>query len=161
MTATTEDIRRKGVLEEVELQLVSKEPQISPDDAQIASPNNPVFRRLDVMTSTLQNANEVMNIEQLQYQIEKIQDYIPFLYTYRSLSQAINRSDSLKMTSPEIQKEMNDLYFNIYKPKLDKVLDVVKKELYTGHIGDGKIFVSDVTNIIRVRTGEEDSEALR
>ena len=123
MTATTEDIRRKGVLEEVELQLVSKEPQISPDDAQIASPNNPVFRRLDVMTSTLQNANEVMNIEQLQYQIEKIQDYIPFLYTYRSLSQAINRSDSLKMTSPEIQKEMNDLYFNIYKPKLDKVLE--------------------------------------
>ena len=46
------------------------------------------------------------------------------------------------------------------KDKLDKVLDVVKKELYTGHIGDGKIFVSDVTNIIRVRTGEEDADAL-
>lgn len=46
------------------------------------------------------------------------------------------------------------------KDKLDKVLDVVKKELYTGHIGDGKIFVSDVTNIIRVRTGEEDVAAL-
>lgn len=46
------------------------------------------------------------------------------------------------------------------KDKLDKVLDVVKKELYTGHIGDGKIFVSEVLNIIRVRTGEEDADAL-
>lgn len=46
------------------------------------------------------------------------------------------------------------------KDKLDKVLDVIKKELYTGHIGDGKIFVSDVLSIIRVRTGEEDEEAL-
>lgn len=46
------------------------------------------------------------------------------------------------------------------KEKLDKVLDVIKKELYTGHIGDGKIFVSDVSNIIRIRTGEEDAKAL-
>lgn len=44
---------------------------------------------------------------------------------------------------------------------LDKVIDVIKKELYTGHIGDGKIFVSPVTNIIRVRTGEEGMEALK
>ena len=46
------------------------------------------------------------------------------------------------------------------KDKLDKVLDVIKKELYTGHIGDGKIFVSDVSSIIRIRTGEEDADAL-
>ena len=39
------------------------------------------------------------------------------------------------------------------KDKLKKVLDVIKKELYTGHIGDGKIFVSEITNIIRIRTG--------
>jgi len=43
---------------------------------------------------------------------------------------------------------------------VDKVIDVIKKELYTGHIGDGKIFVSTVTNIIRVRTGEEGEAAL-
>lgn len=43
---------------------------------------------------------------------------------------------------------------------LDKVLDVVSKELYTGHIGDGKIFVSDVKNIVRIRTGEEGLQAL-
>lgn len=46
------------------------------------------------------------------------------------------------------------------KEKLDKVLDVIKKELYTGHIGDGKIFVSDVSSIIRIRTGEENADAL-
>ena len=46
------------------------------------------------------------------------------------------------------------------KDKLKKVLDVIKKELYTGHIGDGKIFVSEITNIIRIRTGEEDEDAL-
>ena len=36
----------------------------------------------------------------------------------------------------------------------------IKKELYTGHIGDGKIFVVPLTNIIRVRTGEEGEDAL-
>ncbi|MCM1090806.1 MAG: P-II family nitrogen regulator [Butyrivibrio sp.] len=45
--------------------------------------------------------------------------------------------------------------------KVDKVLDVIKKELYTGHIGDGKIFVSPISNIIRVRTGEEGMDALK
>ena len=46
------------------------------------------------------------------------------------------------------------------KDKLKKVLDVIKKELYTGHIGDGKIFVYDITNVIRVRTGDEGIDAL-
>lgn len=44
--------------------------------------------------------------------------------------------------------------------ELDDLLEFVKKELYTGHIGDGKIFVSDVTNVIRVRTGEEGYSAV-
>lgn len=44
---------------------------------------------------------------------------------------------------------------------LDKVIDVIKKELYTGHIGDGKIFVSPISNIVRVRTGEEGLDALK
>lgn len=44
---------------------------------------------------------------------------------------------------------------------IDKVVDVVKKELYTGHIGDGKIFISPITNVIRVRTGEDGMDALK
>ena len=45
--------------------------------------------------------------------------------------------------------------------EVDEFLDFVEKQLYTGHIGDGKIFVSPVTNAIRVRTGEEGSDALK
>ena len=44
--------------------------------------------------------------------------------------------------------------------KLNDFLEFAKKELYTGHIGDGKIFVSEISNVIRVRTGEEGYDAL-
>lgn len=44
--------------------------------------------------------------------------------------------------------------------KLDKIIDIIKKGLYTGHIGDGKIFVYDIDNVIRVRTGDEGIDAL-
>ena len=42
-----------------------------------------------------------------------------------------------------------------------KVIDTAKTILYTGHIGDGKIFVYDVENVIKVRTGEEGFDALQ
>ena len=45
--------------------------------------------------------------------------------------------------------------------KIDKILDLVKKELYTGHIGDGKIFVYDVEDVVKVRTGESGYDALQ
>ncbi len=41
-----------------------------------------------------------------------------------------------------------------------KVIEAAKKALYTGHIGDGKIFVYDVEKVVKVRTGEEDMAAL-
>ena len=49
----------------------------------------------------------------------------------------------------------------VEKEKVDKILDIIKKELYTGHIGDGKIFVYDVAKVVKVRTGEEDVAALQ
>ena len=45
--------------------------------------------------------------------------------------------------------------------ELVEFLDFVEKELYTGHIGDGKIFVYDVAKVVKIRTGEEDREALQ
>lgn len=42
-----------------------------------------------------------------------------------------------------------------------QVIDVAKEVLYTGHIGDGKIFVYDVENVVKVRTGEEGYDALQ
>lgn len=44
---------------------------------------------------------------------------------------------------------------------VSKVIDVAKKVLYTGHIGDGKIFVYDVENVVKACTGEEDYNALQ
>lgn len=41
------------------------------------------------------------------------------------------------------------------------VIETAKKVLYTGHIGDGKIFVYDVENVVKIRTGEEGYEALQ
>ena len=44
---------------------------------------------------------------------------------------------------------------------VDKVIEAAKKALYTGHIGDGKIFVYNVDKVVKVRTGEEDLDALK
>lgn len=44
---------------------------------------------------------------------------------------------------------------------VDTVVEAVKKALYTGHIGDGKIFVYHVSKVIKVRTGEEGVAALQ
>jgi len=49
----------------------------------------------------------------------------------------------------------------ICKVPLDLVINTVKKALYTGNIGDGKIFVYDVENVIKVRTGEQGYDALQ
>lgn len=49
----------------------------------------------------------------------------------------------------------------VSKIPVRSVIDTAKKALYTGHIGDGKIFVYDVENAIKVRTGEEGYDALQ
>ncbi len=43
---------------------------------------------------------------------------------------------------------------------VEKVIESAKKVLYTGHIGDGKIFVYNVDKVVKIRTGEEDMAAL-
>ena len=42
----------------------------------------------------------------------------------------------------------------------DIAINTIKQAAHTGKIGDGKIFVSDISKVIRIRTGEEDEEAL-
>ena len=43
---------------------------------------------------------------------------------------------------------------------LDQVLDVIKSNAQTGRIGDGKIFISNIEDIIRIRTGETGNDAI-
>ncbi len=65
-----------------------------------------------------------------------------------------------------VEKEMNllpkvQVSIVVSKVPVRKVIETAKKVLYTGHIGDGKIFIYDVENVIRVRTGEEGYDALQ
>ena len=57
---------------------------------------------------------------------------------------------------PKVQVEIV-----VSKVPVRKVIETAKKALYTGHIGDGKIFVYDVENVVKVRTGEEGFDALQ
>ena len=57
---------------------------------------------------------------------------------------------------PKVQVEIV-----VTKVPVRTVIDTAKSVLYTGHIGDGKIFVYDVENVIKVRTGEEGYDALQ
>ena len=57
---------------------------------------------------------------------------------------------------PKIQVEIV-----VSKVPVRNVIETAKKVLYTGHIGDGKIFVYDVENVVKVRTGEEGYDALQ
>ena len=49
----------------------------------------------------------------------------------------------------------------VSKIPVSDVISAAKKALYTGHIGDGKIFVYPVTKVVKIRTGEEDYAALQ
>ena len=49
----------------------------------------------------------------------------------------------------------------VSKVPVREVIDTARSVLHTGHIGDGKIFVTDVENVVRVRTGEEGYDALQ
>lgn len=68
---------------------------------------------------------------------------------YRGVPMAIN-------LLPKVQVEIV-----VSKVPVAEVIDAAKKSLYTGHIGDGKIFVYDVENVVKVRTGEEGYDALQ
>lgn len=68
--------------------------------------------------------------------------------SYRGSSYCI---DLIPKTRIEIVVKDNDL---------DLFVDAIKKGAYTGNIGDGKIFIQPVENVIRIRTGEEGEDVV-
>ncbi|MGJ0392939.1 MAG: P-II family nitrogen regulator [Methylocystis sp.] len=44
--------------------------------------------------------------------------------------------------------------------RIESVVEAIRKAAHTGHIGDGKIFVTPLEHAVRIRTGEKDAEAL-
>jgi Amt family ammonium transporter len=104
------------------------------------------------------------------------------LTRYDALKKAMNDIGVTGMTVTQvmgcgIQKGMGEKYRGVEMdltllPKVkvdvvvssipvDTVIETAKKALYTGHIGDGKIFVSNISRVVKIRTGEEDANALQ
>ncbi|ADQ14575.1 P-II family nitrogen regulator [Halanaerobium hydrogeniformans] len=68
---------------------------------------------------------------------------------YRGVTYRIRLRKKIKV---EVVVEYNEV---------DKIVEAIKKAVGTGEIGDGKIFISDISNAIRIRTGEEGVKALQ
>ena len=104
------------------------------------------------------------------------------LSRYDHLKKAMNELGVTGMTVTQvmgcgIQKGSGDVYRGVEidatllpkvkvevivsKIPVEAVIAAAKKALYTGHIGDGKIFVYNVAKVVKVRTGEEDYAALQ
>jgi Amt family ammonium transporter len=101
---------------------------------------------------------------------------------FNALKQALNDIGVMGMTLTQVmgcgmQKGQKEYYRGVpvsptLLPKMQvetvvskvpvrTVIETAKKALYTGHVGDGKIFVYTVDNVIKVRTGEEGYDALQ
>ena len=104
------------------------------------------------------------------------------LSSYEKLRKALNDLGVTGMTMTQvmgcgIQKGAGEMYRGVEvdatllpkvkievvvsKIPVSAVVETAKKALYTGHIGDGKIFVYDVERVVKVRTGEENFAALQ
>ena len=68
--------------------------------------------------------------------------------SYRGSSYCI---DLIPKTRIEIVVNDNDL---------DLFVDTIKEAAHTGNIGDGKIFIQNIENVIRIRTGEDGDQAV-
>ena len=94
----------------------------------------------------------------------------PILVTKKHLQQSGNKARAIIANSKNANtcnadgeqkaERMAQLAAEALNIPVDEVIEAAKKSLYTGHIGDGKIFVYPVNKVVKVRTGEEDLEAL-
>jgi len=64
---------------------------------------------------------------------------------------------------PVVRRLLSKIQVDIVVCKIpvETLIDTVKKVLYTGNVGDGKIFIYDIENVIKVSTGEEGYDALQ
>ena len=73
----------------------------------------------------------------------------------------VNMPAKLKKNKPEyLYIKSNELGVHEDNEKTVKVTEAIKKAAYSGKIGDGKIFIYNIDQVIRIRTGEKDSDAV-
>ncbi|MBT6611093.1 MAG: P-II family nitrogen regulator [Deltaproteobacteria bacterium] len=102
-------------------------------------------------------------------------------FKLEAIKEALNQMNVLGMTVMEVkgfgqQKGHTELYrgaeyqinfvpkvkleIAAEESKVDPIVDIIIKEAKTGKVGDGKIFISPVDDVIRIRTGERGSDAI-
>lgn len=126
---------------------------------------------------------KALRLEEIM-QLSKI-EIITGMSKLRSLKSALSKAGVRGMTVQQVlgcgiergisEYAMDDAFDEAYEMELlpkqrinivvetervHDIVELVKQELYTGHIGDGKIFVYGLDNVIRVRTGDEGIDAL-
>ena len=69
------------------------------------------------------------------------------------------RSDKIEEYDDEFLVKMK-LEVIVEDEDAEKVAEAIKKAAYSGKIGDGKIFIYNIDQVIRIRTGEKDSDAV-
>lgn len=155
---------------------VNENTDLGEDDAQAASQ-----AQLDAAVSVIRAGREGQETQLLGTGMYKVA-IIAKLSRFDKLKKALNNLGVTGMTVTQvmgcgIQRGAGEYYRGVEmdatllpkvkievvvnKIPVDKVIAAAKKALYTGKIGDGKIFVFQVSRVVKIRTGEENEQALR
>ena len=97
-----------------------------------------------VLTELFENGIHGITVTQVQGhggETEKVE-------TYRGLTVKMGLTEKIRLD------------IGVTEPFVDKTVDVILQTARTGDVGDGKIFVLPVEKVYRIRTGEEDAEAV-
>ena len=131
--------------------------------------NDPTYAELDVNENTDLGEDDITKAspEKIAAAVKVVKDaplpaelnsgmhkvsIIVQLAKFETLKKALNDIGVTGMTVTQVV---------VSKIPVDKIIDTATKALYTGHIGDGKIFVYNVAKVVKVRTGEQDYAALQ
>ena len=98
----------------------------------------------DVLAQLFENGIHGITVTQVQGhggETEKVE-------TYRGLTVKMGLTEKIRLD------------IGVTEPFVDKTVDVILQTARTGAVGDGKIFVLPVEKVYRIRTGEEDAEAV-
>jgi nitrogen regulatory protein P-II 1 len=86
------------------------------------------------------------------------------LLTEKLKSMGLKELNTVELNNHNLETEVKvtkiKVEFALNYAELDKYVEAIKNTAYTGEIGDGKIFVSDLENVVKIRTAEEGVKAL-
>ncbi len=135
--------------------VAAAEPAEVPHKAKEKAPNEPVYTRVQIICrpGSLESLKAAMN----KIGITGMTVTNVMGYGMQKGKPEYYRGTPVEVTLlPKVQVDIV-----VSKVPVRQVIDTARSVLHTGHIGDGKIFVYDVENVVRVRTGEEGYDALQ